>query len=167
MTRHENSRFGEIVRLLRREPIGGINEGIIERMEVYLVRWPLPNGATVEGEAPAVNLPPASSPALTDERPARDGASGPSLRLGPGALEVDVDLEGVEAHPERGRGFVSGSSDAGIGATRSAFTSGSLSVSRPRAERPAARPRCRRRLRDGLIAVIDSTGMTPLPTRRW
>ena len=51
-----NPRVGEVVRLLRREEIAGLNEGVFDVIEVYLVRWPTSDGQFVEAEAPGVNL---------------------------------------------------------------------------------------------------------------
>lgn len=49
-------KIGTIVRLLRREPIETVNEGVVEEHEIYLVRWPLDDGGEAEAEAPGVNL---------------------------------------------------------------------------------------------------------------
>jgi hypothetical protein len=54
--RSATPRVGTVVRLLGRQQIAGINEGVIDVLEKYLVRWPVPDGKFVEAEAPGSTL---------------------------------------------------------------------------------------------------------------
>jgi hypothetical protein len=49
-------RVGTVVRLLRQQPIAGVNEGLLDVLETYIVRWPMPDGTFVDVEAPGASL---------------------------------------------------------------------------------------------------------------
>jgi hypothetical protein len=49
-------RVGEVVRLLRRDPVETVNQGTVEEIEIYLIRWPLDDGRTEQTEVPGVSL---------------------------------------------------------------------------------------------------------------
>jgi hypothetical protein len=58
-------KVGTIVRLVRRDQITGVNEGLIEEKEIYLVRWMVPSAEgeqAVEIEHPAEALRALPSP---------------------------------------------------------------------------------------------------------
>jgi hypothetical protein len=41
---------------LRQQPIAGVNEGLLDVLETYIVRWPMPDGTFVDVEAPGASL---------------------------------------------------------------------------------------------------------------
>lgn len=47
---------GTVVRLLRRRPITDVNEGVLDVLETYIVRWPMPDGKFVDAEAQGATL---------------------------------------------------------------------------------------------------------------
>jgi hypothetical protein len=54
--RSATPRVGTVIRLLRQQPIAGVNEGVLDVLATYLVRWPMPDGTFVDAEAPGASL---------------------------------------------------------------------------------------------------------------
>lgn len=46
-----DERVGTVVRVAREQRIETLNQGLVEMIRTYMVRWPMPNGAYVTSEA--------------------------------------------------------------------------------------------------------------------